>query len=50
MGRAVALSARYGQLKPWREMVTGRFDLAHASDALQAVEQRTAIKAVIVPN
>jgi L-iditol 2-dehydrogenase len=48
--RAVALSARYGQLKPWREMVTGRFDLAHASDALQAVEQRTAIKAVIVPN
>ena len=48
--RAVALSARYGHLKPWREMVSGRFPLDQADEALAAVEQRTAIKAVITPN
>jgi L-iditol 2-dehydrogenase len=47
--RAVALTARYGDRKPWREMVTKRFPLEEATDALAAVEQRTAIKAVIVP-
>jgi threonine dehydrogenase-like Zn-dependent dehydrogenase len=47
--RAVALTARYGSLKPWREMVTARFPLDQATEALAAVEQRTAIKAVIVP-
>ena len=25
--RAVALTAKYGDLKPWREMVSGRYDL-----------------------
>jgi threonine dehydrogenase-like Zn-dependent dehydrogenase len=48
--RAVALTARYGDQKPWREMVSGRFTLERASDALAAVENRTAIKAVITPN
>jgi L-iditol 2-dehydrogenase len=48
--RAVALTARYGSRKPWREMVSGRFTLDRASDALRAVEERTAIKAVITPN
>lgn len=48
--RAVALTARYGGRKPWREMVSGRFTLERANDALRAVEERTAIKAVIVPN
>lgn len=48
--RAVALTARYGDLKPWREMVSGRFTLAQANEALAAVENRTAIKAVITPN
>jgi len=48
--RAVALTARYGNQKPWREMVSGRFTLAQANDALAAVENRTAIKAVITPN
>lgn len=48
--RAVALTARYGAMKPWREMVSGRFSLEDAGKALNAVEKRTAIKAVIVPN
>ncbi len=47
--RAVALTARFGSLKPWREMVSGRFALERAGDALAAVESRTAIKALIVP-
>jgi L-iditol 2-dehydrogenase len=48
--RAVALTARFGAMKPWREMVSGRFSLERAGEALEAVEKRTAIKAVIVPN
>jgi threonine dehydrogenase-like Zn-dependent dehydrogenase len=48
--RAVSLAAKYGDQKPWREMVSGRFDLEHAADALKAVEDRTAIKALITPN
>ena len=48
--RAVALTAKYGNLKPWREMVSGRYDLEHADEALAAVEAQTAIKALITPN
>lgn len=48
--RAVALTARYGGQRPWREMVSTRFTLEQASEALRAVEERTAIKAVITPN
>jgi len=48
--RAVALTARYGDLKPWRDMVSGRYELAKAGDALAAVEARTALKAIITPN
>ncbi|MES2179138.1 MAG: zinc-binding dehydrogenase [Gemmatimonadota bacterium] len=48
--RAVALTAQFGDVKPWREMVSGRYDLEHASDALAAVESRSAIKALITPN
>ena len=48
--RAVALTARYGERKPWRELVSARFTLERAADALRAVEERTAIKAVITPN
>ena len=47
--RAVQLAARFGDRIPWREMVTGRYDLATAGDALAAVESRRAIKALIVP-
>jgi L-iditol 2-dehydrogenase len=48
--RAVALTARYGNEKPWKEMVSARFTLEQADEALEAVEKRTAIKAVITPN
>jgi threonine dehydrogenase-like Zn-dependent dehydrogenase len=48
--RAVSLTAKFGDQKPWREMVSGRFDLEHADEALKAVEDRTAIKALITPN
>jgi L-iditol 2-dehydrogenase len=48
--RAVALTARYGGLKPWRDMVSGRYELDKAGDALKAVEDRTALKAIITPN
>jgi len=48
--RAVALTARFGSEKPWREMVTGRYTLDRAGDALAAVESRAAIKALITPN
>jgi L-iditol 2-dehydrogenase len=48
--RAVALTAKYGDQKPWREMVSGRYELDKAGDALTAVEARTALKAIIVPN
>jgi L-iditol 2-dehydrogenase len=47
--RAVQLATRFGHRVPWREMVSGRYDLAHAGDALAAVESRAAIKALIVP-
>jgi L-iditol 2-dehydrogenase len=47
--RAVELAARFGDRVPWREMVSGRYDLSTANDALAAVESRRAIKALIVP-
>jgi L-iditol 2-dehydrogenase len=48
--RAVALAARFGDQKPWRQMVSGRYTLDQAGEALKAIEQRTALKAIIVPN
>ena len=48
--RAVELTARYGDAKPWREMVSGRYTLEQAGDALDAVASRRAIKAIITPN
>ena len=48
--RSVELAARYGDVKPWREMVSGRYTLEQAGQALAAVESRSAIKAVITPN
>ncbi|HEY4133024.1 MAG TPA: zinc-binding dehydrogenase [Gemmatimonadaceae bacterium] len=48
--RSVALTARHGDKKPWKEMVSARFNLEEADEALSAVENRTAIKAVITPN
>jgi threonine dehydrogenase-like Zn-dependent dehydrogenase len=48
--RAVALTTKYGSLKPWAEMVSGRYELQNADEALAAVENRTALKAIITPN
>ncbi len=48
--RAVALAAQFGDMKPWREMVSGRYTLSQAGDALEAVASRSAIKAIITPN
>lgn len=47
--RAVQLATRFGDRVPWREMVSGRYGLDQASEALAAVESRAAIKALIVP-
>jgi D-arabinose 1-dehydrogenase-like Zn-dependent alcohol dehydrogenase len=48
--RAVQLATQFGDRVPWRDMVSGRYDLEHAADALGAVESRSAIKALIVPS
>lgn len=47
--RAVQLASQFGRRVPWKEMVSERYDLAHAGDALAAVESRSALKALIVP-
>jgi threonine dehydrogenase-like Zn-dependent dehydrogenase len=48
--RAVELAARFQDQKPWREMVSGRYSLDQAGEALSAIEKRAALKAIIVPN
>ena len=47
--RAVDLAARFQDRIPWRDMVTGRFGLDQAGDALRQVEERRLLKALIVP-
>ena len=47
--RAVQVAARHQHRVPWREMIGARYDLAHANDALRAVEHREVTKAVIAP-
>lgn len=47
--RAVELAARFQDRVPWSAMVSARFDLAHAGDALEAVARQDVIKALIVP-
>jgi hypothetical protein len=48
--RAVEITARFGQEKPWREMVSQTYKLTDAAKALSAVEKRSAVKALIAPN
>jgi L-iditol 2-dehydrogenase len=48
--RAVELTTRFGDQKPWREMVSGRYTLDRANEALAAVASRSALKALITPN
>jgi L-iditol 2-dehydrogenase len=45
--RAVALAARFGGEKPWRDMAGAVHPLRDVALALRAVEVRTAVKAVI---
>ena len=47
--RAVEIGARFGDEKPWREMVGGTYALGDAAQALKAVEERSAVKALIRP-
>lgn len=48
--RAVKLAARFGHKIPWREMVSARYALSEAQNALDAVAAQTALKALITPN
>jgi D-arabinose 1-dehydrogenase-like Zn-dependent alcohol dehydrogenase len=47
--RAVQLLARQGAALPWAEAITAKFRIGQANEALAAVENRTVIKALIVP-
>jgi L-iditol 2-dehydrogenase len=45
--RAVALAARFGAVKPWREMAAGVHPLPEVAAALRAIEARAAVKAIV---
>ena len=47
--RGVDLVARFGAVKPWAKMAGESYDLRHVATALDAVANRTAVKAVIRP-
>jgi threonine dehydrogenase-like Zn-dependent dehydrogenase len=48
--RAVTIAARHGDRIPWREMVSRTYSLDQAGAALDAVERRQVLKALIAPN
>jgi D-arabinose 1-dehydrogenase-like Zn-dependent alcohol dehydrogenase len=47
--RAVALAARFGAVKPWREMAGAVHPLRDVAAALAAIEARSAVKAIVSP-
>lgn len=47
--RAVALAAQWGEKIPWREQVSGSYSLDRVGEALEAVERREVLKALVVP-
>jgi len=47
--RAMAALSRWGDRFPWTALISRRYGLAEAGDALAAVESRTVVKALIVP-
>ncbi len=49
LSRALQLQARYNDLFHWERLVTHRFGLDRANDALETVRKGEAIKAVIAP-
>ncbi len=48
--RAVQFAALWGDRVPWRDQVSGRYPLERVRDALEAVEQRHVLKALVVPS
>jgi L-iditol 2-dehydrogenase len=48
--RAVAIAHRFADRVPWREMVSRRYSLEQAGDALDAVATRSVLKALIAPH
>lgn len=47
--RAVQILARQGHALPWADSITTKFGIDESNEALAAVENRTVIKALIVP-
>jgi hypothetical protein len=50
MHKALHAVNRFRDAFPWTEIVSARFALDQANEALAAVEARSVIKAVICPN
>ena len=48
--RSIELMGRHHARFPWREMVSGRYTLDRAQEALDAVRAQTVVKAAITPN
>jgi len=48
--RAVRTLTRHADSFPWRSMISGRYALEHAIEALAAAERQESIKALILPN
>ncbi len=48
--RAVEIVHRFGARVPWSEMVRRRYALSDAGEALKAVEAKSVVKALIMPN
>jgi len=48
--RAVRTVARHAERFPWRAMLSGRYALADAGEALAAAERQESIKSLILPN
>lgn len=47
--RSIELQGRHHTRFPWREMISGVYDLDHANEALAAVRNREVVKAAIAP-
>ena len=47
--RAVEIAARFGGVKPWKEMVGQRCTLESVAKGLESVANRSAVKALVVP-
>jgi threonine dehydrogenase-like Zn-dependent dehydrogenase len=47
--RAVEIAARFGGVKPWKEMVGQRCSLENVANGLESVANRSSVKALVVP-